>query len=91
MIFPFDDIKDYWNNQPICLLYSQTGNQGQQVNQMSFILLGTVSANTLSNMTIRISFLVGEESCIDNKNTPYICSAAFYDLAVLLMDEYGVP
>ena len=71
--------------------YSQTGNQDQQVNQMSFILLGTVPVNTLSNTTIRISFLVGQEICIDKKNTPYICSVAFYDLAVLLMDECGIP
>ena len=34
---------------------------------------------------------VGEESCTDKRNTPYICSDAFYKLAVLLMDEYSLP
>ena len=34
--------------------------------------------------------LVGEESCAGKKNTPYICSDGFYQLAVLLMDEYGL-
>ena len=34
---------------------------------------------------------VGEESCADKKDTPYICSDAFYEHAVSLMDEYGLP
>ena len=36
--------------------YSQTGNQDQEVDQMFFILLGTVPVNTFSDRTIRISF-----------------------------------
>ena len=31
------------------------------------------------------------ESCTDKKYTHFICSDAFYELAVLLMDEYGLP
>ena len=30
-------------------------------------------------------------SWTDKKDTPYICSDALYELAVLLMDEYGLP
>ena len=35
--------------------------------------------------------LVGEKSCTDKKDTSYICSDAFYEFAVLLIDEYGLP
>ena len=54
-----DDVKDYWNNHPICDQYSQTGNQDQQVGQMFFILLGTVPVNTYINLYIYIFFLGG--------------------------------
>ena len=36
--------------------YRQTGNQDQRVDQMLFILLGTVPVNTFLNTTIKISF-----------------------------------
>ena len=35
--------------------------------------------------------LVAEESCTNKKNTVYICSNAFHELAALLMDEYSLP
>ena len=41
---------------PFIIHYGQTGNQDQQVDQMFFILLGTVPVNGSSNTTARISF-----------------------------------
>ena len=51
-----DDIKDYWNNLSLCGSVRQIGNQDQQIDQIFFILLGTVPVNTFSNTTIRIPF-----------------------------------
>ena len=57
--------------------YSQTGNIDQWDN--------------LSHIRQSGYLLVGEQSCTDKKNIHYIFSDAFYELAMFLMDEYGLP
>ena len=86
-----NDIKDYWNNYPICrsVLSDRESRPAGRPDVIYFVR--DCSSEYLLKYDNQNIFLVGEESCPDKKNTPYICSYAFYELAVLLMDEYGLP
>ena len=84
------DIKDYWNNHPIrpSLQSNRESRPAGRLDVLYFVRDN--SSDYLLKYDNQDILLVGEESCSDEKNTLYICSDAFYELAVLLMDEYDL-
>ena len=86
-----NNIKDYWNNYPIRRSV-QSDRESRPVGRPDVLYIVRDSSSEYffkyDNQDI---LLVGEESFIDKKNTFYIFSDALYELAVLLMDEYGLP
>ena len=86
-----DDIKDYWNNNPIrpSLQSNRESRPAGRPDGLYFVRDN--SSDYLLKYDNQDILLVGEESCSDEKNTPHSCSDAFYELAVLVMDEYGLP
>ena len=86
-----DLIKYYWNNHPICLSL-QSDRESKPAGRPDVLyFVRDSSSEYLLKYDNQDIFLVGEESCSNEKNTPYICSDAFYELPVLLIDEYGLP
>ena len=86
-----DDIKDYWINHPIHRSV-QSGRESRPACRPDVLyFVRDSSSEYLLKYDNQDILLVGEESCTDKKNTPYICCNAFYEIAVLLMDEYGLP
>ena len=84
-------IKDYSNNHPICPSL-ESDRESRPAGRPDVLYFVRDSSNEyLLKHDNQDILLVEEESCSDEKNTPYICSDAFYELAVLLMDEYGLP
>ena len=86
-----DDIKDHWNNHPIRQLVQSDRESRPAGGPDIFYFVMDNSSEYLLKYDNQDILLVGEGSCTDKKDTPYICSDAFYELAVLLMDEYGLP
>ena len=94
MLFPLiqkelDDIKDYWNNHPIHR--SVQSDRELRPASRPDVLYFVRNSEYLLKYDTQDILLAGEESFADKKNTPYISSDAFYELAVSLMDEYGLP
>ena len=96
MLFPFnpegmDNIKDYWNNYPIRRSV-KSDRESRAAGQPDVLyIVRDSSSEYLLKYDNQDILLVGEESFTDKKNTLYIFSDALYELAVLLMDEYGLP
>ena len=85
------DIKRYWNNHPIRRsVQSDRESKPAGWPDVLYFVRDSSSEYVLKYDSLDI-LLVGEKSCTDKKNTFYICSDAFYELAVLLIDEYGLP
>ena len=85
------DIKGYWNNHPIRRsVQSDRESKPAGWPDVLYFVRDSSSEYVLKYDSLDI-LLVGEKSCTDKKNTFYICSDAFYELAVLLIDEYGLP
>ena len=79
------DIKNYWNNHPICS--SLKSNRESRLAGRRGVLYSVRDSYIdyflkYNNQNI---LLVGEESCWDENNTVYIRSDAFYEPYVLLM------
>ena len=86
-----DDIKDYWNNYSIRQSV-QTDRESRPAGRPDVLyFVSDSSSEYLLKYDNQDILLVGEESCTDKNNTPYVCSDAFCKLTVLLMDEYGLP
>ena len=69
--------------------YSQIENRAGRPDVLYFVRYS--SSECLLKFDNQDVLLVGGKSCTDKKNTPYNCPDAFYELAVLLMDGYGLP
>ena len=86
-----DDIKGYWNNHPIRRSVQSDRESKPAGWPDVFYFVRDSSSEYLPKYDSLDILLVGEESCTDKKNTSYICSDGFYELAVLLIDEYRLP
>ena len=87
-----DDIKDYWNDHPTRpSLQSNRESRPAGRPDVLYFVMDSSSDYLLKYDNQEDILLVGEESCSDEKNTPYICSDVFYELALFLMGEYGLP
>ena len=86
-----NDIKDYWNNHPIRRSVQSDRESRPAGRPNALYFLRENYSEYLFKYDNRDILLVGEESCTDKKDTFYICSDAFYELAVLNMYEYGQP
>ena len=87
-----DITKDYWNNHLIrpSLQSDRESKPAGQPDVLYFVRDN--SSEYLLKYDNQDILLIGEESCSDEKNKPYICSDAFYEHGIYeLMDQYGLP
>ena len=86
-----DDIKDQRNNHPVRRSVQSDKESRLAVRPDVVCFVRGSCREYLQKYDNRDILFVGEESCTDKKNTSYIYPDAFDEIAVLLIDECGLP
>ena len=85
-----DNIKDNWNSHRIrkSLKFSNEGRPAGRPNLLYFV--GESSSEYLLEFNHDDLRLVKEECCTDERNTFWVCSNEFFELAAIVMEENGL-